>query len=327
MTSSPSPSSSAPLAIVTGASSGVGLWTTKALIDQGWTVVMACRDGAKAQRALDELGLSRPAEAIILPLDLSDLDSVKRFVELFRGLNRPLTALVINAAVYKPLLKEPEWSAQGYELSMATNHLGHFLLARLLLEDLKASPSSDKRLITLGTVTANSKELGGKIPIPAPADLGDLSGFEAGFKDPIAMASGKPFKPGKAYKDSKLCNMITTQELHRRLHGDTGITFTSLYPGCVADTPLFRNTPKAFQTIFPWFQKNITGGYVSQALAGERVADVVANPDFAESGVHWSWGNRQKKDGQQFSQELSDKATDPETARRVWELSMKLVGL
>ena len=94
----------------------------------------------------------------------------------------------------------------------------------------------------------------------------------------------------------------------------------------MADTPLFRNTPKAFQTIFPWFQKNITGGYVSQALAGERVADVVANPDFAESGVHWSWGNRQKKDGEQFSQELSDKATDPVTARRVWELSMALVG-
>ena len=178
MTSSPSPSSSAPLAIVTGASSGVGLWTTKALIDQGWTVVMACRHGAKAQRALVEVGLGRPAEAIILPLDPSDLESVKTFAETFRGLNRPLTALVINAAVYKPLLKEPEWSAQGYELSMATNHLGHFLLARLLLEDLKASPAGDKRLITLGTVTANSKELGGKIPIPAPADLGDLSGFD-----------------------------------------------------------------------------------------------------------------------------------------------------
>jgi protochlorophyllide reductase len=210
---------------------------------------------------------------------------------------------------------------------MATNHLGHFLLVQLLLGRLQNSSHPSRRVVILGTVTANSKELGGKIPIPAPADLGDLSGFEAGFKEPIAMASGKPFKPGKAYKDSKLCNMITTQELHRRLHGETGITFTSLYPGCVADTPLFRNTPKAFQTIFPWFQKNITGGYVSQALAGERVADVVANPDFAESGVHWSWGNRQKKDGQQFSQELSDKATDPDTARRVWDLSMQLVGL
>jgi protochlorophyllide reductase len=182
-------------------------------------------------------------------------------------------------------------------------------------------------VVILGTVTANSKELGGKIPIPAPADLGDLSGFEAGFKEPVSMASGKSFKPGKAYKDSKLCNMITTQELHRRFSSETGISFTSLYPGCVADTPLFRNTPRAFRKIFPWFQKNITGGYVSQRLAGERVAQVVSDPDFAESGVHWSWGNRQKKDGQQFSQELSDKVTDSQTANRVWELSMALVGL
>ena len=53
----------------------------------------------------------------------------------------------------------------------------------------------------------------------------------------------------------------------------------------------------------------------------------VADPDFAMSGVHWSWGNRQKKNGEQFSQELSDKATDSATAKRVWDLSMQLVGL
>ena len=57
------------------------------------------------------------------------------------------------------------------------------------------------------------------------------------------------------------------------------------------------------------------------------MAQVVADPDFSESGVHWSWGNRQKKEGEQFSQELSEKATDPDTARRVWDLSMTLVGL
>ena len=89
MTSSPSTSPSAPLAIVTGASSGVGLWTTKALIDQGWTVVMACRDGAKAQQALVEVGLGRPAEAIILPLDLSIFRARANFP---RGLSQLLMA-------------------------------------------------------------------------------------------------------------------------------------------------------------------------------------------------------------------------------------------
>ena len=325
MSSSPPPASDR-FAFVTGASSGVGLWTTKSLLDRGWTVAMACRDTAKAQAAAAELNLA--GERLIhLPLELSDLDQVRACVESFRALQKPLSALVINAAVYKPLLKQPEWSAQGYELSMATNHLGHFLLSRMLLSDLQACPQVDRRLVTLGTVTANSKELGGKIPIPAPADLGDLAGFAQGFRAPIAMANGKPFKPGKAYKDSKLCNMITSLELHRRYHASTGISFSSLYPGCVADTPLFRNSLPAFQKIFPWFQKNITGGYVSQALAGERVAQVVADSAFASSGVHWSWGNRQSKGGQQFIQELSEQASDPVTAERVWRYSSELVAL
>lgn len=313
--------------LITGTTSGVGLHTTKALIDRGWTVVTANRDPVRAAAAADALGIS--ADRLHhLRIDLGDLDSVRVGVEtLVDSLGLPLDALVINAAVYKPRLKQPERSPQGYELSMATNHLGHFLLIQLLLPKIQESRHPSRRVVILGTVTANSKELGGKIPIPAPADLGDLSGFKAGFKAPIAMANGKPFKPGKAYKDSKLCNMITTQELHRRLHGSTGIVFSSLYPGCVADTPLFRNTPRAFQTIFPWFQKNITGGYVSQALAGERVAQVVADPAFATSGVHWSWGNRQKQGGKQFSQELSDKASDPEVAQGVWDLSLQLVGL
>jgi len=326
-TNLPNPGSRAGAVLVTGTTSGVGLNAVKALTDRGWTVVTANRDPIRAGAAADSLGIPRE-KLHHIRMDLGDLDSVRVGVEtLVDSLGFGLDALVINAAVYKPRLKEPERSPQGYELSMATNHLGHFLLIQLLLPQLQASQHPSKRVVILGTVTANSKELGGKIPIPAPADLGDLSGFKAGFKAPIAMANGKAFKPGKAYKDSKLCNMITTQELHRRLHQSTGIVFSSLYPGCVADTPLFRNTPRAFQKIFPWFQKNVTGGYVSQALAGERVAQVVADPGFGTSGVHWSWGNRQKQGGKQFSQELSDKASNPETAQGVWEESLKLVGL
>jgi protochlorophyllide reductase len=313
--------------LITGTTSGVGLNATRALVERGWTVITANRDPVKAGAAADALGI--PRERLHhLRIDLGDLDSVRTGVEtLVASVGQGLDTLLVNAAVYKPRLKQPERSPQGYEISMATNHLGHFLLIQMLLPELERSQHPSRRVVILGTVTANSKELGGKIPIPAPADLGDLSGFAAGFKAPLAMANGKPFKPGKAYKDSKLCNMITTQELHRRLHQSTGIVFSSLYPGCVADTPLFRNTPRLFQTIFPWFQKNITGGYVSQALAGERVAQVVADPEFAMSGVHWSWGNRQSKNGRQFSQELSDQASNPDTAARVWDYSLQLVGL
>ncbi len=322
--------------LITGTTSGVGLYACKALVYRGWQVITANRHPLRAVAAAERAGI--PARQLHhLRMDLSDLQSVRDGVEtLLDSLEQPLDALVCNAAVYQPRLSKPKRSAQGYELSMATNHFGHFLLIQLLLENLgkarvfqaaRCSNLSAARVVILGTVTANYKELGGKIPIPAPADLGNLSGFEQGFHAPISMASGKNFKPGKAYKDSKLCNMITTQELHRRLHEKSGILFTSLYPGCVADTPLFRYTPKLFRFIFPLFQRLITGGYVSQARAGQRVAQVVTNPEFGVSGVHWSWGNRQKKNRESFRQELSERATDPITAKRVWELSMKLVGL
>jgi protochlorophyllide reductase len=310
--------------VITGASSGVGLYAAKALAQRGWHVVMACRDLPKTEKAAQAVGMA-PDSYTILPIDLGSLDSVRQFVKLFRETGKPLDALVCNAAIYMPLLKEPLRSPEGYELNVATNHFGHFLLCNLLLDDLKQGTTP--RLITLGTVTANSKELGGKIPIPAPADLGNLQGLEAGFKAPITMIDGKPFKAGKAYKDSKLCNMMMSRELHRRYHGTTGIIFNTLYPGCVADTPLFRNSYPLFQKIFPWFQKNITGGYVSQELAGERVAQVVADPEFKQSGVHWSWGNRQKAGRDSFVQELSDKVSDDAKGQRVWDLSAKLVGM
>jgi len=308
--------------LITGASSGIGLYTTKALVARGWHVIMACRDVAKGRSAAQALGL--PEDRITLEqVDLGSLASVHGFCDRFQAQGQRLDALVCNAAVYRPLLKAPERSPEGYEISVATNHFGHFVLALGLLSQLARS-ARGPRLITLGTVTANSEEFGGRIPIPAPADLGELEGLEAGFKAPVSMINGGPFKAGKAYKDSKLCNMIMSRELHRRYHEATGVIFSTLYPGCVADTELFRATPSLFQKIFPWFQQNITGGYVTQALAGERVAQVVADDDFARSGVHWSWGNRQKDGREAFDQKLSAQAENQARGERLWDLSLKL---
>ncbi len=309
--------------VITGASSGVGLYAAKALSQRGWYVVMGCRDLAKAAQAAQALEMPQD-NYTIMHIDLACLESVRQFVQDFRATGKPLDALVCNAAIYMPLLKEPLRSPEGFELSVATNHLGHFLLCNLMLDDLKSS-LPDSRLVILGTVTHNPDELGGKIP-PRP-DLGELKGFAAGFKEPISMIDGKKFEPVKAYKDSKVCNVLTMRELHRRYHTATGITFSSLYPGCVAETPLFRNHYPLFQKIFPLFQKYITGGYVSQELAGERVAMVVADPEYSQSGTYWSWGNRQKKDGKSFVQKVSPEARDDEKAERMWELSAKLVGL
>lgn len=315
---------SKPLAIVTGASSGVGLHATRALIDKGWYVIMACRDLKNAQQAARSLDL--PDDGFeIAHLDLGSLDSVRTFHTAFHAKDQALDALVCNAATDLPQLKVPLRSPEGLEINVATNYSGHFLLANLMLEDLQKSPTP--RLVTLGTVTENSEEFGGKVPIPAPADLGNFQGFLDGFKAPVSMIDGKPFKPGKAYKDSKLCCMMMSRDLHTRLHDATGIVFSTLYPGCAADTPLFRNAPVLFQRIFAWFQKNITKGYVSQPLSGDRVAQVVADPEFAQSGGHWGWGNRQQVDRKAFAQGLSSRATDSQRSKQLWELSAGLVEL
>jgi len=204
-----------PTAIVTGASSGLGLHATRALVARGWHVVMACRDLSKAGDAIHRLAID-PASASPMHLDLGSL-------------------------VYLPQLKPPMRWREGYEIRVATNHLGRFLLANLMLDDLRQSRAASRRSITLGTITANTAESAGRIPIPAPAHLGELAGRVGGFKAPIAMLDGGRFRPGKAYKD----------------------------------TALFGHTPAPFRALLPAFQKYVTRGYVAQALAGERIAQVV----------------------------------------------------
>lgn len=139
--------------IVTGASSGLGLTTAKALAETGkWHVIMACRDFLKAERAAKGAGIAKE-NYTIMHLDLASLDSVRQFVDSFRRSGRPLDVLVCNAAVYFPTAKQPTYTAEGFELSVGTNHLGHFLLSRLLLEDLNKSDYPSRRLIIVGSIT------------------------------------------------------------------------------------------------------------------------------------------------------------------------------
>ncbi|XP_057525605.1 protochlorophyllide reductase-like [Amaranthus tricolor] len=309
--------------IITGASSGLGLATAKALSMMGnWNVIMACRDFLKAERAAKRIGMPKDSYTV-MHLDLASLESVRQFVENFRRSGMPLDVLVCNAAVYLPTDKEPTFTAEGFELSVGTNHLGHFLLSRLLLDDLKQSDYPSKRLIIVGSITGNSNTLAGNVP--PKANLGDLRGLAGGLNgvNSSPMIDGGEFDGAKAYKDSKVCNMLTMQEFHRRFHEETGITFSSLYPGCIAETGLFRNHVALFRTLFPPFQKYITKGYVSEEEAGKRLAQVVCDQSLTKSGVYWSWNNNSKS----FENQLSKEASDEEKARKLWEVSEKLVGL
>jgi light-dependent protochlorophyllide reductase len=146
----------------------------------------------------------------------------------------------------------------------------------------------DARITMVGSVTGNDNTVGGGGVYPI-ADLHELDGFEAGFNNPIAMSDGYSFDGAKAYKDSKLCLMMLSNTLHAKYNKLTGISFSSIYPGCIAESPLFREKRGWFREYFPVFMKFITGGFVGEEEAGQRLFQVAHDPRCKKSGVYWSW--------------------------------------
>jgi len=299
------------LVVVTGASSGLGLWCAKALTDQkDYFVIAAVRDPAKMDKAAKEVGIRRDSY-YAMKLELGSLQSVKDFVDNLKVFcpQRPINHLICNAAVYRPADPEPAWTDDGYEMSFGVNQLGHFLLVQLLMPELQRAKNA--RCCIVGSITGNSNTIGGGFVYPR-AEIGELEGLQQG--PGAEMVDGGKFDGAKAYKDAKALNMMTITELHRRLHDQTGITFSSMYPGCIAETNLFREKRGWFKTIFPLFMKYVTGGYVSETEAGERLAQVISDPDVTKSGVYWSWNGNAQQVG------LKQRVLNKETGKWEWQL-------
>jgi len=276
------------LVVITGTSSGLGRKTAQALLRTGeYHVVGAVRDIDKMETVaeLDDFDTNNftPME-----VELNSFDSVREFCNNLKEFScgKPIDRLICNAGVYQPSLPYAKWSADGHEQTMQINYLSHFFMISELLEEI--AKSEDPRVVMVGSVTGNDNTVGGGGVYPI-ADLKDLEGFKAGFQNPIAMADGYGFIGAKAYKDSKLCLMMMSNVLHMKYHKLTGIAFSSIYPGCIAESPLFREKRKWFRKYFPIFMKFITGGFVSEQEAGQRLFQVAHDPRCSKSGVYWSW--------------------------------------
>jgi len=300
------------LVVVTGASSGLGLWAAKALADKkNYFVICAVRDPAKMDAAAKEVGIKRN-DYYAMKLELGSLQSVKDFVQNLKTFTpqRPINHLICNAAVYRPADPEPAWTDDGYEMSFGVNHLGHFLLCQLLLPELKRA--KEARLCIVGSITGNSNTIGGGLVYPR-AEIGELEGLVQGPGS--EMVDGGKFDGAKAYKDAKALNMMSVTELHRRFHDETGIVFSSMYPGCIAETNLFREKRTWFKKLFPVFMKYVTGGYVSETEAGQRLAQVIDDPQCGDkSGIYWSWNGNAQQVG------LKSRVLDKETGKWEWQI-------
>lgn len=285
------------LCVITGTSSGLGRATLNHLTkDDEFHVICAVRDAEKMEviAELDEIPQDR---FTILPVDLNSFASVKQFTDRVNEyrLNRPLDRLVCNAAVYQPSLPYAKWSEDGIEQQFQINFLSHFLMISRFIPALK---EADKARVTMvGSVTGNDNTVGGGGVYPI-ANLRELEGLKHGMKSPVSMADGRVFNGAKAYKDSKLAIMMLSNILHEKYNRATGIAFSSIYPGCIASSPLFREKRPWFRKYFPVFMKYITGGYVGEEEAGQRLFQVIKDPRCTRSGVYWSWngGPREGRD-------------------------------
>ncbi|CAJ1335235.1 unnamed protein product [Effrenium voratum] len=305
------------LVVITGTSSGLGKATAKALLRANdYHVVGAVRDLEKMQVVAELEGFDMDSFTP-MQVDLASFESVKAFTEeldKFRG-DRPIDRLVCNAAVYQPTLAYPKWTEDGHEQQLQINYLSHFLLTSRVMPMM--TDSEDARVVMIGSVTGNDNTVGGGGVYPI-ADLKELDGLELGCKKPIAMMDGYNFNGAKMYKDTKLALMMTTNMLHERFHRSTGIAFSSIYPGCIAETPLFREKRPWFRKYFPIFMKYITGGYVGEEEAGSRLFQVLHDPACTKSGVYWSW-NGGPREGRGAALDTGGQITGAGGAGGGWE--------
>ncbi|CAK5269904.1 unnamed protein product [Mycena citricolor] len=321
------PDLSGQVIIVTGANAGVGKETAKALLNHGAKVYMAARSEDKAKAAIEELKASTGKAAIFLQLDLSDLPSIKRAAEEFLSAGRRCSfmfcsttrvswyeethwasALCVQMSLtsHQPISdhnsrnerchQNPPYemlTAQGYDLQVGTNVLGHFYFTKLLLPILVSTASATGKAARVVNTASLAAELsGGKL---------ELQSFKEG---PVRKRLGSQ----GMYAQSKLGNVVFSNEL-ARLYGDKGIVSTSMNPGNLR-TELLRHTPSIQAKIIDLMLYPASYGALTQLWAGTSEEGATMNGkylipwakygkipkggnDLAAQKALWEWAEEQ----------------------------------
>lgn len=274
--------------IVTGANAGVGFEACRLLAQDGLRVVLVCRSEDRGRAALEAIrSVARGPEPVLVRCDLGSLDEVRSAA---RGLAtvapRPL-ALVNNAGLYRA---RREHTVDGFERTLAVNHLGHLLLTRLLEEPLRAARA---RVVNV-TSRAHRKARLHRRPL-----------------DDILRGRGR-YRGFQAYADSKLANLLFTRELARRWSPD--VEAVAVHPGLLATSIWDRN-----RTLSMWIVGRLKRFMGDPARGGEAVAAVATDPRL--SAHPGAYVNRTRVE----EPELPDEADA--LAGELWRVSATAVGL
>jgi len=279
--------------IVTGSNTGIGKETARTLAKLNATVILACRDAKKTEPLVLELQKETGNKNIeFIPLDLSDLKSIKTFTEIFRSKYNRLDILINNAGVMTAA--ERKTTKDGFELSFGTNHLGHFYLTTLLLDLLKASAPS--RVINVSSLAQVQGEMNWE----------DLN-YE------------KKYSTMGTYSQSKLANVIFSKELQRRMDKENiDIKVVSLHPGTVRTEVARHFTEKGLFKAFYYVAYPLGWYFTKDANQG------------AQTTLYLALEDQEKLEGGEYYADckvakMNPEARKEEFGKRLWEVSEKLI--
>ena len=286
-------------ALVTGANSGLGYETALALAVAGADVVLACRDEKRGSEAIDRIRRTAPAAKVELTsLDLADQSSIRDFASRFSAGRGRLDILVNNAGVMAIPRRE---TADGFEMQLGTNHLGHFALTGLLMDRLLAQPGA--RVVCVSSLVAR---------------IGRIR-----FDD---LQSTRRYSKWIAYAQSKLANQLFTLELDRRA-ADRGIIAVAAHPG-YASTNLQGVGPKMSGSRIKRRLADMENLVFAQSAAmGALPSLYAATATGVESGEFFGPDGLFAMRGYPEQVPFVRAAEDREAARRLWEISEELTGV
>lgn len=294
------PDQSGKLAVVTGATGGIGLETALGLAAAGAEVILAGRNADKGRVAEGWIRARAPnAHVRFEPVDLADLASVRAFADRLIGAGRPIDILVNNAGVMD--LPTRKTTDDGHEMQFGVNYLAHFALTGRLLLLLKAGRA---RVVQLSSVAHR----GGRIAID---DLNAERGYGS----------------WAVYQQSKLAMLMFAIELQRRsdAHG-WGLTSIAAHPG-VARTDLVANGAGSERPLRTLFTRTLIGALGQSAAAGALPALMAAtSPDVRPGGYYGPQGLGETR-GRPGAARIDPAATDAGIASRLWAESERLAGV
>jgi NAD(P)-dependent dehydrogenase (short-subunit alcohol dehydrogenase family) len=289
------------MAVVTGANSGLGLEASRVLAHKGAHVVLAVRSEARGAAAADEIHAQVPGAILdVMPLDLADLASIRRFAEAFLAAHDRLDMLLNNAGVMAIPQRK---TADGFEAQFGTNHLGHFALTGLLLARILAPPGA--RVVTV----SSGAHILGKI------NFDDLN-------------SERSYSKWGAYGRSKLANLLFAYELQRRFRAaGSSATSVAAHPGYAA-TNLQRVGPEMEGSKFNlWVMSAANRVFAQSAAMGALPEIYAATSPGVRGGDYIGPGGLLGGRGFPAKAESSSRSHDQETAARLWAVSEQLTGV